>query len=245
MTDPVVRVPLSPERGPRSTSHWEGFDAGWLGREPPAFQAKFCELLMLKSLPPGQPIYASDDHGDLLIGIAAGHVALTTPLVSGEEVIVHVCSPGFWLGVTMLASQEKRRHLGATTRGDVTLGVLSLPVLMGVLQAEPEWWPSMARLMEVHATLSACIVRDLLLRRHRDRIIATLLRLGGFRPQPRVSACAPRILVTHDELATMANCSRSLVNTELRRLQAAGHIELDYGCMTILTPEAMLASLTQ
>lgn len=49
--------------------------------------------------------------------------------------------------------------------------------------------------------------------------------------------------MTHQEIATMANCSQSFVHGQLRQLEAQGWIELGYGSVRLREPQAMLASL--
>ncbi len=142
----------------------KGLQAGWLGREPPAFRLSLEGLTKLKRIPAGQSLYASEDHADALVGLASGHLALLFPLVSGEETVSHICSPGFWLGATMLATREPRRHLTAVARTEVTIAVAPLTAVRRMLQEEPEGWAAIARLMEVHWALTACIARDLMLR---------------------------------------------------------------------------------
>lgn len=220
-----------------------GLEQGWLGQEPDEFRSMLHALARFRTVQAGQSVYASADHADALLGVAAGHLALRTPLVSGEEIVVHVCSPGFFLGVTMISSRGQRRHLGAHARTETTLAVIPLSTLRRTLHEQPQFWPSAARLMELHWALTACIARDLLLRKHRDRIVATLLRLVGLRPDPPTPAPDLRSPVTHEEIAAMTNCSASLVHAELRRLQVLGWIELAYGSIRVLAPDSMLASL--
>jgi CRP-like cAMP-binding protein len=233
------------KRAQGGRQEWVGLEQGWLGREPPQFQAEFRRLLVLRPVAAGKLVFASDDEADALYGIAEGRFAIRTPLVSGEEVVAHVSAPGFWVGVTMIASLERRRHIAAVARTDGVVASVPLSGLRAALQENPQWWYSIARLMECHWTLTACIARDLMLRRHRDRIVATLLRLAGLRPRPAIQAEALRIPVTHDEIATIANCSRSLVHAELRRIEDQGWIGLAYGSIRILSPEAMAASLAR
>jgi CRP/FNR family transcriptional regulator, cyclic AMP receptor protein len=220
-------------------------DLGWLGREPDDFRAYLHQQIRLKVVPAGQSIYASDDQADALMGVATGQIALRTPLISGEEVVGHICLPGFWLGATMLASHDRRRYLAAFARTDATVAVVPLSLVRRTLQDQPQWWPSFARLSEVYWNLTACIVADLMLRRHDDRVIATLLRAVGLRPRPATPAPDLRVAITHQEIAIMANCSQSFVHGELRRLQDKGWVELAYGNVRLLAPDAMLARLVR
>lgn len=231
-------------RGFKATSEQLiGLESGWLGREPEAFRSRFTQLCRFRALSAGQPVYAVDDHADILVGVAVGQLALLTPLVSGEEAIAHICSAGFWLGASMLASHTQRRHIAAVARTDAVVAVIPLTVMRRSLRDAPEWWPSMARLMEANWTHTACLARDLMLRRHSDRIAATLLRLVGLRPSPANPVPELRISVTHQEVAVMSNCSQSFVHAELRRFQDQGWVELAYGRIQVLAPQAMLASL--
>jgi hypothetical protein len=51
--------------------------------------------------------------------------------------------------------------------------------------------------------------------------------------------------VTHDEIATMSNCSKSLVHAELRRFEKERWLALSYGSISVLAPEPSMDLLTQ
>jgi CRP-like cAMP-binding protein len=220
-----------------------GLENGWLGAESPDFRDAILDRARLARLTAGALVFAFDDEADTLVGVAEGHVAFSTPLASGEEHLAHVAQPGIWVGAAMIASPQRRRLVTATARTDVTVALVSLPLLRGWLAREPQHWPGFARLLTLEWHLTACITQDLLLRSHRHRIAATLLRLAGLRPQAVSAEPSLVIPVTHREIAAMSNCSESLTHVELRRLRECGWLDLSYASIRLLRPDDMLQSL--
>jgi CRP-like cAMP-binding protein len=228
---------------PLNPADYEGLTGGWLRQELEAFVSALINAATIRRLGAGSMLHSADDEARQILGLASGFLALKTPVASGEEVIAHVAGPGIWLGATMVASLEVRRHISAVARTDVTLAIVSLPVMRQLLANNPEWWPSLARLIESHWKLVACMARDLMLRDHRQRIAATLLRLSGVRPGTGSHPSALSIPVTQQEIETMANCSQSFVHAEMKRLAGSGAIEMSYGRVEIKDPAAILLSV--
>jgi CRP-like cAMP-binding protein len=230
---------------PLSEAEQVGIEAGWLGREPEAFRKGLLDIARIRRLPAGATMYMTDDDADTFVGLAAGHLAFRSALVTGTEVVAHIGSAGMWFGTAMIPVSRLQRRLTVDARTDVTVAMVPLPSLRRWLSQRPEGWESIARQYNVDWELTYCIGRDLMLRGHRDRIVATLLRLAGLRPTMMAPSPHLTIPATHEEIACMSNCSHSLVSAELRLLSDAKLVELAYGSIRIIDPAGLLSVLTK
>jgi CRP/FNR family cyclic AMP-dependent transcriptional regulator len=84
---------------------------------------------------------------------------------------------------------------------------------------------------------------DLMQRNHVKRFVAVLLRLGNCRVASPHNRGPIEIDMKHEDLAHMANVSRTTVGAILRKLQAEGHLALSYRHISILAPNALRAML--
>jgi CRP/FNR family transcriptional regulator, cyclic AMP receptor protein len=70
-----------------------------------------------------------------------------------------------------------------------------------------------------------------------------LLRLGGCRYLTPPGAAPVEVDVSQEDFAAMTNLARTTAGTVLRKLEAAGHIDVSYRRVRILAPDALRAML--
>ncbi len=220
-----------------------GLESGWLSSQPDAFRKALRRTWKIHRRPAGTAVDDTAGRSSSFIGLATGFVALTMPVLTAEMVAVHIASPGTWFGSKLLDGSAKVRPLTLRARTDVTLVSVPLQALRALLQERPEWWSSIHHYMMLEWELAACVAADLLLPDHRSRLAAALLRLAGLRPTLGNPTPDMRIPVTQRELAEMCNCSHNAVNAELGRMSQRGWVELAYGQIRLLDPEAILVSV--
>jgi len=80
-------------------------------------------------------------------------------------------------------------------------------------------------------------------RSHVKRFVAVLLRLGNCRHVSPRNHRPMEIDMSHEDLAYLANLSRTSAGAILRRLQAEGHLTMSYGRISILAPDALRSML--
>jgi CRP/FNR family transcriptional regulator, cyclic AMP receptor protein len=84
---------------------------------------------------------------------------------------------------------------------------------------------------------------DLMIRDHVKRFVAVLLRLANCRHVDPHDGLPVGVNVSHEDLAHMANVSRTTAGAILRELEAEGCLELYYRRMSILAPDALRQKL--
>lgn len=220
-----------------------GLESGWLAGQPDAFRKAVRRIWKIHRCPAGTPIDEGAGRHSAFVGLAAGFLSQSIPLISAEEVAVHIASPGMWFGSALLDGTVKVRPVSLRARTDVTVVTVPVQALRSLLHERPEWWSSIHHYMMLEWELAVCVATDLLLPDHRSRLGAVLLRLSGLRPTLGSPSPDLRIPVTQRELAGMCNCSHNAVNAELGRMSQRGWVELAYGQIRILDPESIRASL--
>lgn len=121
------------------------------------------------------------------------------------------------------------------------MGILSMRQLQAHLHRHPADWEAVAHGISDLLLMGAGAHADLLIESSRNRVAATLLRLGGNRHR-RYPQCVPRLFeCTQDELARATGLSRNTAGLHLRTLERQGHIGIGYGQIAILNPQALAA----
>lgn len=220
-----------------------GLESGWLAGQPEAFRKAVRRIWKIHRRTAGTTIDEAEGWNPAFVGLAAGFLSQSIPLLSAEEVAVHIASPGMWFGSSLLGAAVKVRPISLRARTDVTLVTVPVKALNTLLQDRPEWWSSIHHYMMLEWELAVCVATDLLLPDHRSRLAAVLLRLSGLRPTLGSPSPELRIPVTQRELAGMCNCSHNAVNAELGRMSQRGWVELAYGQIRLLDPDSIRASL--
>lgn len=204
----------------------------------------FAEATLVRSrvqvLEAGEPLFHPGDSSAGLYGVLTGSVAISFVVPEFGPTVAHLMLPGAWLGETALV--RGARSVGAHATRATRVAFLSARDVEAVVTQEPRRWPFFAMLAVLNGQLAMGIAHDLMLRDPRQRCIATLLRLAGFRhgmPRP------PGIValdITQADLAQMTNLSRNSVGAILRILREQNCVDVDYGQL-IITDPASLARL--
>jgi hypothetical protein len=114
--------------------------------------------------------------------------------------------------------------------------LLHLPMaeFEGVAAADPHAWRWLAMLPAKQAILATGVAEDLMIRDPRRSLWAILLRLAS-RAEPGSPAEYEEIAASQDDLACIANLSRTAVGVMLRGFEADGMIERRYRRIRILS----------
>jgi CRP-like cAMP-binding protein len=190
----------------------------------------------------GEPLFAAGAEAPSMIGIATGSVEFRVHAVDGLETMIHICHPGYWFG-TGPAVARQVRPFSAFARTDLTVSWAPMAEIIPRLDREPTLWRSLGRIQQKDFELAICVAADLMLRDHRARIAAALLRLAGLRPDFGCHAPGLHIVVSQEEIAGLVNLSRNHAAVALRHLAGQGAISLGYRATRILDPAMLQAWL--
>jgi CRP/FNR family transcriptional regulator, cyclic AMP receptor protein len=175
-----------------------------------------------------------------MYGLVSG--GLCVSIAPGERgpYFAHFFGPGAWFGEGPIISGRPRMASMLATRKTELLH-LSLRSIEEILQEQPSSWRLFASLALEKLETALSAIDDLMIRDSLKRFVAVLLRLGACR-----AVTPPRVMpivvdVSQDDLAVMANVSRSTANAILRRLKADGQVDLSYRRVGIPSPDRLRA----
>lgn len=211
---------------------------GWLHRTPAEFQAAILSGCRWYHVAAGDLIQTGDEAIGKLIGLAEGIVDSTTLLGAPATPMMHFSRPVSWFGhLPILADEPIRIRIAART--GVWLAAVPHTSVRRHLRDNPAWWQYMMPLAISYANAAANVAADLLIRDSERRCAAVLLRLAGRRLEGPDDARTVEILLSQDELAAAAACSRNTAGTVMRKLAGRGLIKLGYRDVIIPSPGAL------
>jgi CRP/FNR family transcriptional regulator, cyclic AMP receptor protein len=202
----------------------------------PALVDRILRSCSVRDVPARTPIQqVAEDPGGLWC-LAGGALAVELAPGSRDPQVSYFLLPPVWVGEGgVIANAPRSIGLSTTRRSDL----LHLPAhrFVAIAKEEPLIWRWVAKVQKQNFERAMRMVDALMVRRSEARVSAVLLQLGGW-TGPR--ADEPRILdITQDQLAAIANVSRSVLSPILQALSAKGTIELGHRTITIADPAAL------
>jgi CRP-like cAMP-binding protein len=213
---------------------------GWLRFTPRDFADNLLAHCHWRQFAPGAGIQHAGDAGGIIAGIADGSATLTTSLSSPDSPILHVMHPGSWFGFVPLFIGGSRPN-SIVARTNVTIATMSQAEVEAFMVGRPEGWRHLGTLGIVHANTATSIAADMMIRDSPRRCAAALLQLADCRHADRPASSDAHTPMSQDELAAVANLSRTSVSSILRKFEAAGLIKLGYRDVTLVNPAALRA----
>jgi len=205
---------------------------GWLSQMPVDFRTAILSNCVWQNYEAGASLFAAGDPPGGIFGIADGSVGTSTLLGAPDSPMVHIGRRGFWSGMGSLLSGEPRR-MSAFAITEALIANVPLPALQALLSENPEWWQHIGQMALSSIDIIGNGFADMMIRDSGRRCAAILLRLCECRFNDATDV-SREVMVTQDEIADMANLSRSTVNTILRRLVKQRLIELRYRSIIVV-----------
>ena len=205
---------------------------GWLSQMPADFRSAILRNCVWQNYAAGASLFAAGDPPGGIFGIADGSVGTSTLLGAPDSPMVHIGRRGFWSGMGSLLSGEPRR-MSAFAITEALIANVPLPALQALLSENPEWWQHIGQMALSSIDIIGNGFADMMIRDSGRRCAAILLRLCECRFNDATDV-SREVMVTQDEIADMANLSRSTVNTILRRLVKQRLIELRYRSIIVV-----------
>lgn len=214
---------------------------GWLAATPPHFRDEVLSRCITRRAEKGQQIFGRGDPPGGLWGLVSGTVAIEVE--SGQETFLgHFAGPGYWIGAGPTITGQDR-SVGVVATQASTLLLLPSVGFKEIAATDPEAWRWLAVLPMMQSLLALGIAQDLMIRSSRRRLVAILLRLGASRG-PFAKADPEIITATQDEIAAMANLSRTATGKMLRELETTGCLSMGYRSIRI-APDCLRGQLQE
>jgi CRP-like cAMP-binding protein len=123
--------------------------------------------------------------------------------------------------------------------GDVRLCAIDRSAVVNMAAKNPEVWRSVAVLAILNQMVAIGSAEDLMMRVPQKRLIATLLRMAGWRHGFQGAQPMTAVPITQLELAEASSLSRSSAAVILKDLGGRGLVKAEYRSITILDAVAL------
>lgn len=210
---------------------------GWLSRMPADFRHAILKSCVWQRYEPGASLFVAGDPPGGIFGIAEGAVGTSTAFSAPDTSIVHIGRPGLWSGEGSTLSGEPRR-MSAYAVTEALIASVPLAALQSLLSERPGWWRHIGQLALSSSDLVANGLADMTIRNSGQRCAAILLRLCDCRFSDSLDM-SREVMVTQEQMASLANLSRATINAILRRMAAQRLIDLRYRSIVVLKTAAL------
>jgi CRP/FNR family cyclic AMP-dependent transcriptional regulator len=214
----------------------------WLSAAAPLLRERLPALGQVRVLAHGEALHRRGDASDALWCVLAGAIRISSVSEAGREAVLSFIEPFNWFGEIGLIDGGPRTHDGLA-EGATRVFVVNAAALHTLLAEQPQLWRDLALLVCAKLRLSFAAIEEMSLLPAGPRLARRLdmLAQGLMGGAAGGTATGPRsVLHIHqDQLAAMLALSRQTVNQELKRLQAAGVVDLAPGEVRLLNPAAL------
>lgn len=189
----------------------------------------------VRRLAPGAVLYRQGDPATSCFYLHRGRVKAVVLRPDGTEKILEVMGPGALVGEA--AAFDGLPHYSSCVALDPSdMYAFSVPQLLAAMQSDPEIALFLLQVMSRKQRVLAGQVEDMAFLDTTGRLTRLLLRLAadyGIGPPSARRLC---LRLTHEQLASMAGCSRIAVTRALGRLRSRGIVVTgERGSLTIDT----------
>lgn len=198
--------------------------AGWLSSQPTRFRRRVVALSRLRRFDAGQQVCAIGDPPGDLFGLVDGELSVMISPEEAAPILVHVATPGWWIGEAALMTDTPRR-VTMTARRPSTLLALSPSAVRQLASEDPETWRRLAVITVGHLDHALSVIASLSATDPRIRVAVALrrvVRLAGGAPPSAV------VDLSQDELGELARLTRNALRPVLVELERRGLIRRGY-----------------
>jgi CRP-like cAMP-binding protein len=203
---------------------------GWLSQQPEEFQAEVFKRAVAVKHGTDDIIYRIGDAPGGIYGIVSGAVVLSVAPRNATPQLIHVLTPGGWIGEGAFLSREPRR---VTLRAaiDTTAVYLPLDSMDQMAGRDPMATRRFTQIMMVNLDIVLRAFYDLQDPDEHRRIARALGRVAAMENTP--------IPLAQSALGMLANASRKTVNAALGRFAKKGWVKTAYRSVTITNMKAL------
>jgi CRP/FNR family transcriptional regulator, cyclic AMP receptor protein len=220
---------------------------GWLSKTPAEFQKRVIEQCQYRMFKAGDMVFRRGELAVGMYGLASGSVSLeAAPAELGPGELAPrtngFIAQGSWFGeVAAFMGQQRRMSVKAVR--DSELLYLPSRAIHAIVAEDPATWTYFYLVTVNHVDKMISLVNDLMRREHAERFVAVLLHVCGCRHETPRRPGPFELDVGQKQLADIANVARTTAGRILRDLAKAGHIELSYRRIAIVSPDAVRSML--
>jgi CRP-like cAMP-binding protein len=209
----------------------------WLAAQPETFRERLLAAVVLQKVATGATLYNADDGPGGVYGMVSGGILISIESRDGSMHPAHVVRCGTWFGFGPLMTR-RNRLFDAQALEPSLVAQVTLPALERLIAGDPASAKSLGSMTTYGQDAIVSCVADLLIRDATARIAAVLLRVTGV--LDGITPDDPRGFgLTQTLIGDLANASRPTVVRALADFRDRGWIEVSYGRMRIIAPEAM------
>jgi CRP-like cAMP-binding protein len=205
----------------------------WLAQTDPEIRQGFLDAGTLRHFVDGEMIYGFEQEQSCLWGVVSGAIRLFVAMSEQDPRLAHCAGPGFWFGEIPVITGGTRA-MQAMASGNVRLGSIDRSVVVNMAKTNSDVWRSVATLSIMNEMIAIGSAEDLMMRSPRKRLVATLLRMAGWRHGFQGALPMTTVPVTQLELAEASSLSRSSAAVILKELGDRGLVKAEYRSITIL-----------
>lgn len=218
--------------------------SGWLANTPASFRDVVLSRAVVRRYGPGELLHAAGDEAGGMYGVAEGSIRLMLSAIDHGPYCGHLLRPGSWAGDGPTITGDLR-PVTLVSSGPSTVLFLSRAAIMEIVAEEPGHWRHFIAGTMLNLNLAFGAIADLMLRDHRKRLVAILLRAAGARSEMPPVERPIEVEMSQTDIAAMANVTRTTAGATLRRLEQAGLLKIGYGKVTILSPAQLRRMLME
>jgi CRP-like cAMP-binding protein len=197
---------------------------GWLSRQPEEFQSDVFKRAVPVRYPAGDVIYRAGDPPGGVYGIVSGAVIVNAAPPNASPRLLHVLTPGAWIGEGSFLSREPRR-VGLQAAIDTAAIYLHIDSMDQMAGRDPMATRRYTQILLMNLDIVIRAFYDLQEPDEHRRVARSLCRVATMENTP--------IPLAQSALGLLANASRKTVNAALHRFAKAGWVKTGYRSITV------------
>lgn len=184
----------------------------------------------------GTILFHEGEAGDGLHIVDSGHLVVRTGLASGDVVTLDVAGPGDVIGEVALVLPDNVRSATVAALDDCTTLMLSVPAFRALCEENPAVATAVARVLAERVDRLTKQLSEALYVGVDQRVARRTIRMAGIYGGMVRGTEVP---LTQQDLADLTGATRPTVNQSLKKLEAAGAVELFRGGVRVADPAAL------
>jgi CRP/FNR family transcriptional regulator len=178
--------------------------------------------LLRRDFGAGDFLYRQEEPADRLFYVQSGHVRVFLLSTDGRERTLRILGPGELAGDYAFYLRRNHNAFAQAFDGPVTAYQISRPAYEALLQARPELYPTLLKIIAhttfvLTETIEGQTFKDL-----RERVQRALLRAAGRYGTVGPDGVVINIHLTHETIASVVGATRTRVSVCLSELQHEG-----------------------
>jgi CRP-like cAMP-binding protein len=203
---------------------------GWLSGQPEDFQAEVFKRAVPVRYSAGDVIYRVGEPPGGIYGIVSGAVIVNVAPPSATPHLLHLLTPGSWIGEGAFLSRDRRR-IGLQAAIDSSAVYLPLDLMDQIAGRDPMATRRFTQILIMNLDIVLRAFYDLQEPDEYRRIARALRRVAALENTP--------VPLAQAALGMLANASRKTVNAALRRFAGSGWVTTAYRSVTVTNLEGL------